>query len=294
MRNRLPVWFRQEIPDAHTLAIRHLLSEFDVHTVCQEAKCPNLTHCFKNNQLTFMILGSTCTRNCTFCHIGTVLKPKQKCPPKGDTLRLSREPSLIAKLIKLLGIKFAVISSVTRDDLDLGGADQFVRTIEAIRLLCPQTKIEVLIPDFQGSDEAFRVVAEARPDVIAHNLETVARLYPEIRPQADYWLSLEVLSKIKALKPDLTTKSSLMLGLGEKEEEVIETLQDLVNTGCEILTLGQYLAPSENHYPVKEFISIEQFERYRKIGLSLGFRSVFSEPLVRSSYQAEEVYQCTI
>lgn len=283
MKNRLPVWFRQEIPDTHTLAMRHLFSEFDVHTVCQEARCPNLTHCFKNNHLTFIILGDTCTRKCSFCAVGK---------SNNRYLTLDRdEPYRIREIVKRLGLNYVVITSVTRDDLEDGGAGIFTQTIELIRSLNRQIKIEALIPDFGGKITSLKIVLDAQPDLVAHNIETVKRLYKELRPMANYQISLDILNKTKKLKPLIVSKSSIMLGLSETEEEVIETMKDLRFSQCDILTLGQYLAPSENHYPVKEFISPKQFARYKQIGLSLGFKSVLSGPLVRSSYRAEEAYQ---
>jgi len=284
MINRLPHWFRQDIPDTITLERTRIVSEFNIHTVCQEAKCPNLGYCFKNSRLTFIILGDTCTRNCRFCAVNKT---------NGEySLGLdSDEPYRISQIVKRLSIKYVVITSVSRDDLCDGGAAQFAKTIELIRVLNKNIKIEVLIPDFQGRISSLRTVLDAEPDLVAHNIETISRLYNDLRPAANYQGSLDILKKIKELKPSLISKSSLMLGLGETEEEVKQTLEDLRKSKCDILTLGQYLAPSKEHYPVKEFIDIEQFERYREIGLSLGFKAVLSGPLVRSSYRAEEVYK---
>ena len=280
----LPHWFRQEIPDEKTLGIMQLLSKSNVNTVCQEARCPNLSHCFKNLKLTFMILGDTCTRNCRFC------ATEKSRPQKKLTLDL-HEPLRIAKVAKLLGLNYVVITSVTRDDLKDGGASIFAETVSLIRGIKSDIRIEILIPDFKGNIASLQYVLNTQPDVVAHNMETVARLYQDLRPMADYVLSLAVLTKIKELKPGLTTKSSIMLGLGETEEEVVQAMQDLINAKCDILTLGQYLSPSSEHYPVKEFISLERFRRYQDIGTTLGFKAVLSGPLVRSSYQAEEVYQ---
>lgn len=280
--NRLPSWFKQEIPDRTVLERAQRLSEFKVHTVCQEARCPNLSSCFKDLRFTFMVLGDTCTRNCRFC---AVKKTKNQ-------LELDlEEPLRIARAVKKLGLDYVVITSVTRDDLVDAGAEIFARTIELIRKINRNIKIEVLIPDFKGRLVSLKCLLAASADVVAHNLETVSRLYRDLRPEADYALSLEVLKKIKALRPDLISKSSLMLGLGEKEAEVIEAMQDLRNSHCDFLTLGQYLAPSVAHYPVQEFISHKQFKRYEDLGLSLGFKAVLSGPKVRSSYQARELYQ---
>ncbi len=300
--NRLPLWFRQEIPDKITLERTQLLSEFNVRTVCQEARCPNLSFCFKRQKFTFIILGDTCTRNCRFCAVGKT---------ENKNLKLDEdEPWRIAKVVKDLGLNYVVITSVARDDLADGGARIFSQTIELIRrinsdinpvrdtansnnnlVVSNGVKTEVLIPDFKGSILSLKVVLDAQPHLVGHNIETVERLYKDLRPKANYRISLGILKKIKEIQPLFTTKSSLMLGLGETEEEVIKTMQDLLYSGCDILTLGQYLAPSPAHYPIKEFIGIEQFQRYRDIGLGLGFKSALAGPLVRSSYRAEEVYK---
>ncbi len=288
--SRLPPWFKQEIPDAKTLKMAHLCCEFGIHTVCQEAKCPNITCCFKNKSVTFMILGNICTRNCRFCNV----KKSEKSSGTVLGLRLSSEPSLfnfrISQVVKMLGLNYVVITSVTRDDLADGGAYIFAQTIESVLRINKDVKVEVLIPDFQGKISSLECVLNANPSVVAHNMETVRRLYGDLRPMADYQLSLEVLRKIKELRPKMMTKSSIMLGLGETEPEVIGVMEDLRLSRCDCLTLGQYLAPSPGHYPVKEFISIGQFQKYRAIGINLGFKAVLSGPLVRSSYRAEEVY----
>lgn len=284
MSERFPSWFRQEIPDTITLERAHLFSESGVHTVCQEAGCPNLNYCFKNLKFTFMILGDVCTRNCRFCNV------RKSTDKRGLSLDLD-EPLRIAGIVKKLGLNYVVITSVTRDDLEDAGAGIFAKTIERIKAVDKNIKVEALIPDFKGKFLALKCVLDARPSVVAHNLETVRRLCPDLRPMADYELSLNILATIKKIKPELTTKSSLMLGLGETEKEVIQAMEDLRYSQCDILTLGQYLAPSGEHYPVKEFVGIEQFQKYKDIGMALGFKSVFSGPLVRSSYQAEEVYK---
>jgi lipoic acid synthetase len=229
-----------------------------------------------------MILGKTCTRNCRFCAV-----------EKSGTGVLdvdNTEPYKISQLVKLVAVDYAVITSVARDDLYDGGAAQFARTIELIHAINRNIKVEVLIPDFLGKIESLKTVINASPSVLAHNIETVPSLYQQLRPQADYQRSLDVLRNTKVLNRDLISKSSIMLGLGETQDEVIQAMQDLRECRCDILALGQYLAPSPEHYPVKEFICIEEFERYREIGLELGFSSVLSGPLVRSSYRAEEVY----
>jgi len=295
MINRLPPWFRQDIPDDKTISLIHLFSELNIHTVCQEARCPNITYCFKNKKFTFIILGDICTRNCSFCNIkksGTFLHPiegRSFTQSAGCPQSLAKEPYKISQVVKMLGLKYVVITSVTRDDLSDGGAAQFAKTINLIHKVNEDIKVEVLIPDFQGKISSLKCILGAKPFIVAHNIETVERLYAELRPAANYQLSLGILSKIKALNPQIITKSSIMLGMGETKEEVICTMEDLRKHNCDILTLGQYLAPSVKHYPVKEFINIEQFQEYKDISLRLGFKSILSGPLVRSSYQAEKV-----
>jgi lipoic acid synthetase len=279
----LPSWFKQEIPDRIVLEKIEEFFNLGVHTVCQEAKCPNISSCFKNNKATFMILGDTCTRSCRFCGV-------KKVGRIGKLEVDLAEPFRIREAVKKLGINYVVITSVTRDDLKDGGAAQFAKVIELIRDIGSDIKVEALIPDFRRETSSLEYVLGAFPTVVAHNIETVSRLYGDLRPQANYQLSLKVLSKIKELMPPIITKSSLMLGLGETRPEVIATMKDLRYNSCDILTLGQYLAPSVNHYPVKEFINIGQFQEYEKIGIALGFKTVLSGPLVRSSYHAEEVY----
>lgn len=281
--NGLPDWLKQEIPDSVALEQARILSRFGVRTVCQEAKCPNISYCFRHLEFTFLVLGGVCSRNCRFCAV-------KKCSHGNLELDLD-EPMRIAKAVKELGLEYVVITSVSRDDLDDGGAEIFARTIRLIRKIGCDIKVEVLIPDFQGKASSLKCVLDVSPCVAAHNIETVERLYKKLRPEADYWLSLGVLNKIKEIQPLAITKSSLMLGLGEREAEVVETMKELRSHQCDILTFGQYLAPSVDHYPVEEFITPEQFVRYRDVGLGLGFKSVLSGPLVRSSYKAAEVYK---
>ncbi|MFA4989158.1 MAG: lipoyl synthase [Candidatus Omnitrophota bacterium] len=280
--NRLPSWLKQDIPDTLAWETAGNIAGLGVHTVCQQALCPNINACFARRQAAFMLLGKYCTRHCRFCNIS------------GDALRLFQEaypdePERIARAVKLLELKYVVITSVTRDDLEDGGALQFVRVIESIRSADNTVKVEVLIPDFQGKSEALRRVVNSGPFVLAHNLETIERLYSVIRPQAHYRRSLRLLAKAKEWGKGLITKSSIMLGFGETKEEVVAILKDLRSSGCDIVTLGQYLAPSSKHYPVKEFISPEQFREYSALGLGLGFKGVLSGPKVRSSYKAEEL-----
>ncbi|MBM3250339.1 MAG: lipoyl synthase [Candidatus Omnitrophica bacterium] len=280
---RLPVWFRQEIPGPETLGLMRRLKDSGINTVCRQAKCPNAAQCFGRKELTFMILGEACSRTCGFCNIADGRR-KPRAPDSDEPLR-------IAAVVESLGLDYVVVTSVTRDDLSDGGAGQFVKTVRAVRRKKRDAKIELLIPDFQGKIRSLEAVVSARPDVVGHNLETVARLYPVLRPQADYRRSLSVLKGIKELNPLTFTKSSLMLGLGETEEEVCSVLRDLRDNLCDILTLGQYLAPTPGHYPVKEFVARRQFARYREIGLRLGFKAVSSGPKMRSSFAAGELYR---
>lgn len=279
----MPVWFKQEIPDRQVLSKIAELSEFSVQTVCQRAHCPNLSSCFRHDGVTFMLMGEVCTRNCKFCAV-------HKSENRVLDLDLS-EPLRIARAVKKMKLSYVVITSVTRDDLADGGAGQFANTLELIKAIDPQIKVEVLIPDFQGNHHALKRLLAAGPSVAAHNIETVRRLYPTVRPEADYIRSLEVLSGIKQIEPGIVTKSSLMLGMGESESEVISLMRDLRESSLDIITLGQYLAPSPEHYPVKRFISPEEFSYYRDVALAIGFKAALSGPLVRSSYQAEKVYR---
>ncbi len=283
IKYRLPADFRQKIPGTLTLEKMRSLSRMQINTVCREAKCPNFAECLSENRLTFLILGNTCTRRCGFCSV-------TKAQNRSSLLLDPDEPKRIAELAQKMKLKYVVITSVTRDDLKDGGAAQFAKTIQAIRSIGVDIKIEALIPDFSGKTENLETVINACPDVLAHNLETVKRLYEELRPGASYDLSLGILKRIKEINSRLITKSSLILGLGETKEELIQSMRDLRKCGCDILTLGQYLAPSEKHYPVKEFIARERLNQYRDIGMNFGFRAVLAGPRVRSSYQAEKIY----
>ena len=283
IKYRLPADFRQKVPGTATLEKMRSLSRMQINTVCREAKCPNFAECLSENRLTFLILGNTCTRRCGFCSV-TKAPNRRSLPLDPD------EPKRIAELAQKMRLKYVVITSVTRDDLKDGGAAQFAKTIQAIRSIGMGIKVEALIPDFSGKTENLETVINACPDVLAHNLETVKRLYEELRPGASYDLSLGILKRIKEINSRLITKSSLILGLGETKEELIQSMRDLRKCGCDILTLGQYLAPSEKHYPVKEFIARERLNQYRDIGMNFGFRAVLAGPRVRSSYQAEKIY----
>ncbi|MFH1655843.1 MAG: lipoyl synthase [Candidatus Omnitrophota bacterium] len=282
----LPRWFRKDIPDITLIKERlNLFKDLDLHTVCASAHCPNMGECFSKGTATFMILGDICTRNCRFCAVS-----------KGNPLPLDfNEPENIAQAIKNLNLDYAVITSVTRDDLSDGGALQYYKAIDEIRKVNPETKIEILIPDFQGQQESIEVVVNAHPDVIGHNVETVPRLYKKVSPQADYELSLGVLKKIKEKNNFIFTKSTILLGLGETKQEIIQTMKDLNNVGCDMLAIGQYLSPSQDHLGVQRYFSPDEFGEFQDIGSSLGFKSVASGPFVRSSYNAsEELSGCTM
>ncbi len=280
---RLPATFKQEIPSKDIFERIKFFRDRRVNTVCTAAQCPNLTSCFKSGCVTFMILGDACSRSCRFCAV------KKRT---GEALVLDGgEPERIAEIVQELKLGYVVITSVTRDDLSDGGAGQFSRTVKLLRQAKPDIKIEALVPDFSADFAALRCVIEANPDVIGHNLETVKRLYPEVRPKANYHLSLAILKYIKDNGDGIVSKSSLMLGMGERKDEIIQAIEDLREVDCQILTLGQYLSPSANHYPVRDFISDAEFNYYRDFALNLGFRAVLAGPLVRSSYRAQEVYK---
>lgn len=274
---RLPPWFKIRLTTGeNTAKVRGLVSNHKLHTVCESAACPNRTECWNAGTATFMILGDVCTRLCGFCNV-------RKGPPSGTD---TGEPERVAVAVKSLGLAYAVVTSVTRDDLPDGGAALFAQTIRAIRREAPGCRVEVLIPDFQGSEASLMTVLEQRPDVLNHNLETVQSQYSRVRPRADYARSLELLSK--SGKHGAPTKSGIMLGLGERAEELMQALRDLREAGCSILTLGQYLRPGMNNLPVEKYYHPDEFRQLREQALSLGFRHVASGPLVRSSYHAEE------
>ena len=277
-----PRWLRRTLPSGPEYEkIRNLLKGHALTTVCQEAKCPNQFECYGQGTATFMILGERCPRNCRFCAVGH--------PPEG--LPDPEEPERVAEAVSLLDLRYAVITSVTRDDLADGGAALFAETIRAIRRRRPGALIEVLIPDLQGDREALATILDAGPDVLNHNIETVSRLYPEVRPQARYHRSLELIRRVKKSHPDIPTKSGLMLGLGETLPEIETTWRDLFVAGCDILTMGQYLQPSANHLPVQRFVPPEEFTELEQKAYAIGFAGVASGPFVRSSYQAEALYR---
>ncbi len=278
-----PVWLKRRAPDPEALQrMRSLLLRYGLNTVCQGALCPNQGECFGRGTATFLILGRTCTRNCTFCAI-----PSEEHPPAPDP----GEPERIARATAELGLRHVVITSVTRDDLPDGGAAHFAETVRALKKHGAQVIVEVLIPDFQGSLQALETVVHSGPDIINHNLETVPRLYPEVRPQADYRRSLHLLQMVKEIDPGKISKSGLMLGLGEERQEVLQVMADLREVSCDLLTLGQYLQPSGKHHPVVRYIPPEEFEELQRRGEDLGFRGVFSAPLVRSSFHAAEIFE---
>nr|WP_297454699.1 lipoyl synthase [Persephonella sp.] len=260
--------------------MKAMLRMLNLHTVCEEASCPNIGDCFGRKTATFMIMGDRCTRNCAYCDVS-----HDRSLPLDPS-----EPYNIAKAVKFLNLKHVVITSVNRDDLPDGGASHFARVIRAIREEKSDCSIEVLIPDFLGDKEALKIVAEAKPEVINHNIETVPSLFPVVRHRGDYQRSLQIIKWIKELDKNITSKSGIMVGLGETKEEIVQVMEDLVNVNCEILTIGQYLRPSKNHYPVKKYYTEEEFNELEKIGYEIGFKQVFSGTLVRSSFHADEIF----
>ena len=282
---RLPGWFKQRIRAGGDLdRVLSVLDEYRLNTVCESASCPNRGYCYSKGIATFMILGNTCTRNCRFCAV-----KKGKPQPVDD-----EEPVRISLAARELGLKYIVVTSVSRDDLTDGGAGQFAETVRQLKATEPGVTVELLIPDFRGKEEPFRTVMDACPDVVGHNLETVPRLYPSVRPQAVYKRSVESLRYVKSLNSGILTKSGLMLGLGETADEVESTFDDLSRAACDILTIGQYLQASPGHLPVTEYVTPQEFKEYRTTALAYGFRAIASGPLVRSSYDAEELYRETL
>lgn len=272
-----PKWLRVKLPTGESYRnVRNIVDEHKLHTICESGSCPNMGECWGEGTATFMILGNICTRSCGFCAVATG-KPLEADP---------FEPGRVANSVKLMGVKHAVITSVDRDDLKDGGSGIWSATVRAIRHQSPGTTLETLIPDFAGNWENLQRIIDVAPEIVSHNLETVRRLTKQVRIQAKYDRSLEVLFRLK--KGGMRTKSGVMLGLGESEEEVLETMQDLRSVGVDILTLGQYLQPTPKHLPVAEFITPEQFLIYKDVGMEMGFRYVESGPLVRSSYHAEK------
>lgn len=284
-----PDWLRVKAPQWQRVGnVKEILRDLALNTVCEEASCPNIGECFNAGTATFLIMGPACTRACPYCDIDFEKKPKPLDPT---------EPDRLAEAVRRLGLNHVVITSVNRDDLPDGGASQFVRCIQAIRAVSPQTTIEVLIPDFCGNWDALEVILQAAPDVLNHNTETIPRLYRRVRPQGNYDHTMELLKRTSFKRASLTrdsapwiyTKSGLMVGLGETDAEVRAVMQDLRSVDCDILTLGQYLQPSQKHLKVDTFVPPEQFEAWKQFGKSLGFLQVVSSPLTRSSYHAEQV-----
>jgi lipoic acid synthetase len=276
-RLKKPSWLRVKLPIGENYRkVRNLVDQHKLHTICESGSCPNMGECWGEGTATFMILGNICTRSCGFCAVQTGR------PEAVDEF----EPGRVANSVKIMGVKHAVITSVDRDDLKDGGSSIWVQTVKAIRVQSPNTTMETLIPDFAGKWENLQRIIEVAPEIVSHNLETVRRLTKEVRIQAKYDRSLELLFRLK--KGGMRTKSGVMLGLGETPEEVIETMEDLVNVQVDVLTLGQYLQPTSKHLPVQEFITPAQFAYYKELGLKMGFKYVESGPLVRSSYHAEK------
>ena len=277
-----PHWLKRRLPlGPEYERTRRRIRDGRLHTVCQEANCPNIFECFSQHTATFLILGERCTRHCTFCAV----EKGPIGPPDPD------EPRRVADAAAKMELNYVVVTSVTRDDLEDGGAGQFAETIRALRQEIDGIRIEVLIPDFQGAAAALQTVLDAGPDILNHNIETVPRLYPEVRPQADYRQSLALLRRASVTAPQIPTKSGLMLGLGETDDEIRQVLSDLRGHGCRILTIGQYLQPSADHHPVVQYIAPEVFDAWRDCALEIGFDEVSAGPFVRSSYHAKQTFQ---
>ncbi|HYX05226.1 MAG TPA: lipoyl synthase [Bacteroidales bacterium] len=280
-KQRLPRWMKMKMPSGENYSkVKNLVEKHQLHTICTSGKCPNIGECWGRGTATFMILGEICTRSCRFCGVktGKPLDPDQN------------EPERVAESVSIMKLKHCVITSVDRDDLPDGGASIWIETIQKVKDHSPETTIEALIPDFGGNTTLVKSVASAGAEVVSHNLETVERLTPDVRSAATYQRSLKVIEEIAGCN-GVTAKSGIMLGLGETEKEILATMDDLITVGCNVLTIGQYLAPSSVHFPVKEFVKPEMFDYYRKKGLEKGFRFVESSPLVRSSYNAEKHVQ---
>ncbi len=277
MQTKRPNWLRVKLPQGKEYhRLKTILRSANLHTVCEEAICPNIGECFGQGTATFLILGDVCTRRCNFCAV-----------TKGHPSILDEdEPERIARVVKQIDLRHVVITSVTRDDLPDGGAKIYARTIRSIRTYNLTCTIEVLIPDFKGSEEALEIVLEEYPDILNHNLETVPRLYPDVRLQADYELSLSLLEKVNVIHPGCITKSGLILGMGEEYDEIIDVMKDLREVDCDILTIGQYLSPGKEYIPIKRYYHPDEFKRLKYEGEKMGFKHVESGPLVRSSYHA--------
>jgi len=275
---RKPAWLKAKLPAGRNYnRLKHLMRSQELHTVCEEAMCPNIGECWSRGTATFLLLGDTCTRSCGFCHI----KTGRPAPLDED------EPRRVAEAVQAMNLRHCVLTSVNRDELPDGGAHIFANTLREIRKRLPHCSVEVLIPDFKGSREALKIVMDARPAILNHNIETVPRLYRTVRPQANYRQSLRVLSAAKELDPEAVTKTGLMVGLGETKAEVLQVMHDLRDHDVDILTIGQYLRPSPLHLPIQRYVHPDEFREYHDLGMAMGFRWVESGPLVRSSYHAE-------
>lgn len=282
IRERLPPWFKKRLADPKSLnSTENLVHGLGLHTICENALCPNLGDCFSQKTATFLILGNICTRNCTFCAV------EKGVPHPID----EKEPQHLVEAVEKLGLRHVVITSVTRDDMPDGGAAHFAKIITMLKEKDRERTVEVLIPDFRGSVNALKTVVDAQPDVINHNLETVPRLYPTVRPMADFQRSINILGHAKELDSHILTKSGIMVGLGETKDELVQTMAELRKVDCDLLTIGQYLQPSAEHHPIVRFIPPEEFADYERIGKEMGFCDVASAPLVRSSFQAAELYE---
>ncbi len=278
----LPSWFKASAPGGKNyLDLKQRFRTFKLHTVCEEAACPNIGDCWERRTATFMILGDVCTRACAYCNVKTGL-PGYTDPS---------EPIRLARTVKEMQLNYTVITSVDRDDLPDGGASIFAMSIRAIKEALPSCKVEVLIPDFSGSLKSLKRVINADPAVINHNIETVPRIFKKVRPKGNYWTSIELLERAKTLASHIPTKSGIMVGLGETKTELFQTMQDVQTAGCSLLTVGQYLRPTKRHYPIIRFYHPEEFEEIRQEGLSMGFSHVVAGPLVRSSYHADEQHR---
>ncbi len=278
---RHPNWLKVSIPGGRNyVKMKSILHDAKIHTICEEAKCPNINECFRSGTAVFLILGNVCTRNCLYCNV-THGKPNNLDP---------KEPENIALSVKKLGLKYVVITSVTRDDLSDGGASVFTQTIEKVKVMNPEAMIEVLIPDFKGDTSALKSIVDAKPNIINHNIEVVKELFSDIRPKGDYKISLNLLSKIKKLNNSMNSKSGFMVGIGETYDQIIDTMKDLRKSDVDFLTIGQYLQPTNKHTKIKKYYTPDEFNKLKRIGLDFGFKHVESGPLVRSSYHAADVF----
>ena len=277
--SRLPPWMKVRMPGGpEYIRLKNLLRESELHTVCEEARCPNIGECWERRSATFMILGDICTRRCHYCAVTT-----------GRPVGLDMaEPDRVAQTVLKMGLRYCVITSVNRDDLLDGGSLIFAMCIRKIRELAPECRVEVLIPDYNGSLPALKTTVEARPAVLNHNIESARRIFPKVRPKGDYRRSIDLLARVKDLDPNMPTKSGIIVGMGEEWDEVIETMEDLRSVDCDLLTIGQYLRPSKNHVAIHRFYTPAEFDNLRALGESMGFKHVASGPLVRSSYHADD------